>query len=251
MKVTLKEGVATVEMNAGKANAIGREWLARMGSILEEVERSDARAVVVTGYEGFFSAGLDLPSLAPLSRDEIERFIALFDATMLRLFELPRPVIAAINGHAIAGGCVMALQADERIMAAGTAKIGLSEVALGIGLPASALEVLRFQVPSSALVPIAMEGRLFVPEVARKVGLIDEIVDPADLLERARLRAQKLGALPSSGFAHVKSNVRAPIVAAIRAAWARGDAARWTETRFSPGGRAGIQEAVSRLARKR
>jgi enoyl-CoA hydratase len=251
MKVELREGVALLEMNAGKANAINPDWLARMNGLLDEVERSQARALVITGHEGFFSAGLDLPSLAPLAKGEIVRLIGQFDAFMLRLFEMARPVIAALNGHAIAGGCVLALQADERIMAAGTAKIGLNEVALGIGLPAEALEAVRFHVPARSLVSVALEGRLFSPEEALGVGLVHEVVPPAELLSRALARAQKLGANGAAGFANVKSCLRAPSVAAVRAAWANGDAQKWTDTWFSPGGQAAIKEAVARLNKPR
>jgi enoyl-CoA hydratase len=251
MKVELRDGVALLEMNAGKANAISPDWLARMSGLLDEVEREKARALVVTGHESFFSAGLDLPTLLPLGRDEIVRLMRQFDAFMLRLFEMPRPVIAAVNGHAIAGGCVLALQADERLMAAGTAKIGLNEVALGIGLPAAALEPLRFAVPARSLVSVGLEGRLFSPEEALGVGLVHEVVPPVELLARALARAQKLSATGAAGFANVKSGLRAPSVAAIRAAWASGDAERWTDTWFSPGGQAAIKDAVARLNKPR
>src|SRR6267378_127387 len=87
-------------------------------------------------------------------------FIRRFDAVMLRIFELPIPLIAAVNGHAVAGGCVLALQADIRIGADREARIGLNETQLGIGLPAPVVETLRWQVPGSSLAPLALEGRL-------------------------------------------------------------------------------------------
>src|SRR5688572_29188394 len=116
MKIERRGQVALLQMNAGKANALGPAWLESMEKLMDEVLASDARAVVVTGYEGFFSAGLDLPALVGLSREDMVAFMDRFSKTMLRLFELPRPVVAAINGHAIAGGCVCALQCDARIM---------------------------------------------------------------------------------------------------------------------------------------
>src|SRR5437588_607334 len=163
-----------LRMRAGKANAMGPAWLERMEALLDEALAARARALVITGYEAFFSAGLDLPTLDGLDDRAMGSFMSGFSRTMLRIFELPMPVVAAVNGHAIAGGCVLALQADVRIGAASDFRMGLNEVQLGIGLPAVVLEALRAQVPAASLLPIALEGRLFSPEgdrafVAKKV----------------------------------------------------------------------------------
>src|SRR5262245_24816599 len=153
--------VVVLSMRAGKANAIGAAFLDRLSGQLDAVEAAGAGALVLTGEGKAFSAGLDLPELAALDRAGLERFIRRFSEVMLRVFALPFPVVAAVNGHAIAGGCVLALQADVRIAAAGGARIGLNEAAIGIGLPSTVLETLRCQVAPASLVPIALEGRLF------------------------------------------------------------------------------------------
>jgi enoyl-CoA hydratase/carnithine racemase len=101
---------------------------------------------------------------------------------------MPIPVVAAIDGHAVAGGCVLALQTDFRIMSAGT--IGLNEVRIGVGLPAVVLETLRLQVSAPALRTIALEGRLFEPEAAREIGLVDEVVAPDRLIARRTSRSR-------------------------------------------------------------
>ena len=129
--------------------------------------------------------GLDLPALIDFSTADLTDFIRRFSASMLRVFSLPWPVVAAVNGHAIAGGCVLALQADIRLMASGQSRIGLNEVRLGIGLPAAVVETLRCQVPAASLLPIAAEGGLFLPEEAVRLGLVQEVVEPGQLLERA------------------------------------------------------------------
>jgi enoyl-CoA hydratase len=190
--------VAVLPMRAGKANAIGTAFLDQLSAQLDAVESSGASALVLTGEGTAFSAGLDLPEVSGLDRAQLERFICNFSEVMLRVFTLPMPVVAAINGHAIAGGCVLALQADVRLAAAGDYRIGLNEVQIGLGLPAVVLETLRAQVSPASLGPVALEGRLLAPEEARALGLVEAVVPPAVLLEQARGRAAGLAALASS-----------------------------------------------------
>src|SRR5215213_6697120 len=187
------EGVALIRLRGGKANAMTREVLEGIIRLVDEVEAApDARAIVVTGVERHFSAGLALPVLLPLGRDEMRAFIDLFGAAMLRVFRAELPVVAAVNGHAIAGGCVLALQCDARLMTDADARIGLNEVRLGIGLPASVVEPLRLAVPASSLARIAVEGALFSPGEALRLGLVDEVVPDAELVDRAVERARAL-----------------------------------------------------------
>jgi enoyl-CoA hydratase len=239
--------VAVLRMQLGKVNAIGVEFMERMPRLLDEL--GDARAAVLTGEGKAFSAGLDLPALIALDRTAMRKFIGLFDELMLRLFELPMPLVAAINGHAIAGGCVLALQADVRIAADKESLIGLSEAQLGIGLPASVLETLRAQVPSPSLLPIALEGRLLHPREALQLGLVHEVVAENELLPRALQRAQTLAALPRSGVRHVKASMRRPTAQAARERSAA-EAERWLDGWFSPETQAYLREAIASLKKK-
>ena len=132
MEIQTAGGVAVLPMRAGKANAIGSAFLDRLSAQLDAVESSQASALVLTGEGTAFSAGLDLPEVVALDRGGLERFIRRFSEVMLRVFTLPMPVVAAINGHAIAGGCVLAMQADARIAGAGDYRIGLNEVQLSL-----------------------------------------------------------------------------------------------------------------------
>jgi enoyl-CoA hydratase len=246
MKIERQDDLAILRLEGPRANAIGDAWLAALGRLLDESE--GARALVLVGHERFFSAGLDLPSLVGLDRAAMGRFIGAFDATMLRVFEIERPVIAAVNGHAIAGGCVLALQCDWRVMSEG--KIGLNEVALGIGLPTGVVESLRAAVPAASLGPVALEARLVEPEEARRLGLVDELAAPAELLGRATAKARELAALPSLAFAQVKRALRRPAIAAIRTHGAE-ERDAWLDTWFSDEGRRRVGEAVARLTRKK
>jgi enoyl-CoA hydratase len=246
MQIERHDDVALLRMNRGKANAIDAGWLDALNGILDSL--GDARALVMTGYDNFFSGGLDIPKLLPLDEPQLRAFIERFNQTMLRLFTLHLPVIAAVNGHAIAGGCVLMMQADIRYAIDEGAKIGLNEVMLGIGLPAVVLETLRCQVPQSSLVPIALEGRLFSPKEAREVGLVEELVPKDNLLDRALQQARAMAALPRVAFADVKRSVRALAVRRIGES-TPGDSARWTSTWFSPEGQERIRAAAARLSR--
>jgi enoyl-CoA hydratase len=234
-------------MELGKANAIGPAFLAALDGVLEELERELPPAVVLVGYDRYFSAGLDLPALLPLDRAAMGRLITDFSRVMLRLFTLPCPVVAAVNGHAVAGGCVLALQADARLMTADEgARIGLKEAALGIGLPTVVLETLRAQVPASSLVAIALEGRLFSPVEARALGLADALHAPGELLPRALARARELASIAPQAWAQIKRGLRESVAEAVRA---RGPATaeRWLDTWFSEDGRRLVGETVARL----
>ena len=208
MRIERQGEVAVLRLESGKVNAIGPAFLEQLNGLLDGL--GEAKAAVVIGRGNTFSAGLDLPALVELEKPAMRAFIGQFNATMLRLFELPIPLVAAVNGHAIAGGCVLALQADLRLLADRDARIGLNETQLGIGLPAVVLETLRCQVPPQSLALIALEGRLFSPRDALQVGLVHEVVPEAELFDKA------LAALWPAGVRQVKSALRAPVAARIR-----------------------------------
>jgi Delta3-Delta2-enoyl-CoA isomerase len=247
MRVERDGTVALLRLENGKANAMGPTFLDRLDGLLGQL--GDARAAVITGQGSAFSAGLELPVLVDLDRAAMRSFIRHFEAVMLRVFELPIPLVAAVNGHAIAGGCVLALQADVRIGADRDSRIGLNETQLGIGLPAAVVETLRWQVPGPSLAAIALEGRLFPPREALQAGLLHELAPEGELLERALQRASALAALPPAGVRMVKQSLRHPIAAAVRAS-SGPEAERWLDTFFSPESQKRLRETVSRLAAK-
>jgi enoyl-CoA hydratase len=244
MRIERQGSVALLRMESGKVNAIGPAFLAEFGRLLDGV--GDAGAAVLTGQGSTFSAGLDLPALIDLDQAGMRAFMQQFNALMLRIFELPIPLVAAINGHAIAGGCVLALQADLRLVADRDARIGLNEAQLGIGLPAAVLETLRCQVPASSLSPIAIEGRLFSPREALQLGLVHEVVPEAELLEKALQRAQALAQLPPAGVRQIKSALRRPVSAVIRAIPAA-ESERWVQIWLEPTSQERLRSAVARM----
>jgi enoyl-CoA hydratase len=245
----MTEDVMLLRLQGGKANAMSAEVLDLIDRLIDDFEQSPARAAVLVGYERFFSAGLALPLLVDLDRPAMKAFIDRFGEVMLRVFRCARPIVAAINGHAIAGGCVLGLQCDWRIMIdAPDAKIGLNETQLGIGLPSSVLEPLKLAVPPASLVPIAYEGRLFAPAEALALGLVHEVVPAAELEKRALARAQALASVPATAVAQVKLGLRRGALDAIRARAAE-ETERWLDTWFAPPARERLQAAVQKLRR--
>src|SRR5882762_279549 len=244
MRIEWNGPVALLRMENGKANAISAALLERLDGLIAQL--GDARAAVITGQGSAFCAGLDLPALADLDRQTMRGFIQRFSAVMLRIFELPIPLVAALNGHAVAGGCVLALQADVRIGADRDARIGLNETQLGIGLPLAVVETLRWQVPGPSLARLALEGRLVSPREALQLGLLHEVVPEADLLTRALERATTQAALPPAGLRMVKESLRKPAAAAARANESA-ESERWLDTWFSADSQRKLREAVARL----
>jgi enoyl-CoA hydratase len=206
------DGIVTLRLAHGKASALDAELLEAMERSLDDVARSDARAVVLTGSGSIFSAGVDLFRLVEEGAPYVERFFPLLVSAIRKLFLFPRPVVAAANGHAIAGGCVLVLACDYRIMAAGKGRIGMPEFAVGVPFPAMILEIIRFAVAPQHLQHIVYSAGTFTPDEALTKGLIDEVA-PADTLEaRAGEMARKLAAFPADGFRLAKSQLRSQAV---------------------------------------
>lgn len=244
------EGITWMTMAAGKVNAIDGPFLDAMGACLARVARERPRALVLTGSGAAFSAGLALPTLVELTRDELRDVMQRFTFVMRQVLELPLPTVAAINGPAIAGGCVMALMCDQRVMVSdgprGAPRIGLNESQLGIGLPAVVVEVARHKLPATSFVPVALAGALFEGARALEFGLIDEVTTTAELHGRAMTRARAMTASGPDAYAQIKRAWNRPIVETIINT---DDPAleAWLDTWFSADGQARLRAIVTWL----
>lgn len=210
--------VAVLRMERGKANALDLELLESLSARLVEVEGSAARAVVLTGAGTIFSAGVDLFRLLDAGGDYLDRFLPALDSALRRLYLFPRPAVAAVNGHAIAGGAILALACDRRLMAAGAGRIGVPELVVGVPFPPLPLEIVRAALPPPAAQEAILLGRTYAAEEALARGLADEVVPPDELLERACRTAAELGALSPRAYALTKAQLRAPALARVDAA---------------------------------
>ena len=249
MRIEIMDEAAVLRMEAEKANAVNPEFLRRLNVTLDEFRGGERRGLVITGHGRFFCAGLDLTTLFAFDRGAMRELITNFDDTMMRVFGLSTPVVCAINGHAIAGGCVLALQGDERYIADDDYKMGLNEAAIGVGLPTAVIETLRVRLPASSYVPVAVEGKLFTPKEAKDLGFVDGLCAPDKLESVACARARQLAATPEKAFRQIKRELTLPVIeAAQRDREARNE--RWLDTWFDGRTREILQQAVDRLKSK-
>lgn len=205
-----QDGIAVLQLQHGKVNAIDSELLEAVASALREIESSGARALVLTGSGSSFSAGVDLFRVLDGGPAYVRRFLPQFTATLRQLFEYPRPVVAALNGHAIAGGCIFACACDRRLVADGSARIGVPELRVGVPFPALALEVLRYAVPAPVVQELVWVGETFPVRESLRRGLVDEVVPESELLDRAHELAARLAEIPSRSFALGKAQLHQP-----------------------------------------
>ncbi|WKK23086.1 enoyl-CoA hydratase/isomerase family protein [Streptomyces olivoreticuli] len=207
------DGIAVLTLNHGPVNALDLELLTAVPDTLAAV--ADARAVVLTGSGRSFSAGVDLKRIVDGGPPYVEKFLPALSLAMLGLFGHPKPVVAAVNGHALAGGCVLAAACDIRLMSHGT--IGLAELAAGVPFPTVPLEIMRHAVGPALDAMVLGAGRLS-PHQAASIGLVHEIVEPDALLTAALRRADGLCAAPPDVYAFSKHQLHRPAREHIAAA---------------------------------
>src|SRR2546429_5668485 len=213
--VEARGDIALVRIDRPPANAMDRELLGEAIATQEQLAADEPAAVVITGREGFFSAGVDL-KLAPTLDAEAQ--VAMVDGInrmAVGWYGFPRPVVCAVNGHAIAGGMILALCGDHRVAGPG-GRFGLTEVRAGIPYPAVAIAVVRAELSPPVARELVLRGELVDAPGARERGLLDEIVPQDDVLARALEVASGLAALPARTFAYVKAQIRAPVIAEAR-----------------------------------
>jgi enoyl-CoA hydratase len=207
---------AKLELNRPeRMNAWSNQFsLDLLAAIREVADDPGVRAVVITGAGRAFSAGVDLRALADGGTDYAGRFVAALSEAFLAIYDHPAPVVAAINGHAIAGGCVLAMCADVRLMSGGT--IGLTELAVGVPFPVAALEICRDAMGISAA-RAALQAKTIGADTALARGWIDAVVPKDELLTQALAAARELGQYSPAAYAATKKQLHKPVRAAIEA----------------------------------
>lgn len=207
-----REGaVAVLSMDDGKANALTMPEFEGLSRSLRELAASDCSAVVLTGRPGYFTAGLNLKVLPTLSTPDLEALITKFGEVVIELMLFPKPIVAAVSGHALGAGAIFAYASDVRLFAEGAFKIGLNEVPGGLFVPTFGIVTAKLAVPSHHLTQLVIHGRVFGPADALQLGIAESLVAPDALLSAAIARANVLGELAGFGYALTKNLLRGPL----------------------------------------
>lgn len=212
-----EDDLAVLRLDHGKANALDLELFDALVARLDEIAASDASAVVLTGTGRTFSAGVELFRVVDGGAEYLDAFLPALDRVVERLLSFPRPVVAAVNGHAIAGGCLLAMACDWRIGVHGGGKIGVPELLVGVPFPSLPFALLQATVPGPLVSRLVYRGHLLTLEEAAAAGMLHELAAADELAAVAARVARELGRLPRAAFALTKELERAPLLAAWRA----------------------------------
>lgn len=200
--------VAVIKLNRGVINAINLALIKELSKILKKEKTNSAvhSLVLTSANEKFFSIGFDIPYLIKLKRKDFRIFYRAFNRLFLELYTFPKPVIAAITGHATAGGCILAICCDYRLIAEGRKLMSLNEVELGVPVPYAADRILRELVGFRNAREIMGMGEFYESEQLLQMGVVDEILPLNQVLKKSIEKTKMLGSLPQKAFAIIKQN---------------------------------------------
>ena len=215
--VDTENPAGVLRLEHGKVNAMDLSLCEALTQQLASLATHPCRALVITGAGGSFSAGVDLVQLTQGGADYVRRFLPVMDAFFHALLTFPKPVVAAVNGHALAGGCIIAACCDHVVMTEGTGRVGVTELVVGVPFPMLPLEIVRARLSPRDGRDLIYTARAVLPPEALALGLVDEVVPAADVMPRAIEAATRLAAVPAVSFALTKRAFVAPILARVEA----------------------------------
>ena len=240
--------LARLRMDKARGNAIDEVLTNDLLAAIRDIEADDGvRGVLLcSAHPKLFCPGLDLVSLIEYDRKSMERFLSAFAELLLALYALQRPLVAALSGHAVAGGCVLALTADLRVLRRG-AQIGLNEVKIGVSLPWSVATLLRASVPPTSLTRVALLGENFTDEEAVAAGLVHEIAEAEGFEATCLARLGELAERDARSLTTTKRYLREPVLEAMRSG-ERERTREFLDSWFSETARERLRGVVASLA---
>ena len=244
------DGVVEVVLVRGRGNALDGVLLGELERAFRDLGGDAAPPVVVRAEGASFCTGLDLEDAASRDREGMREFMTAFHRALGAAFAHPAPTIAAIGGHALAGGALLAFCADARLMARGAGRFGVHGVQLGVAYPDVAVEVLRHQLAPRPRQRLLYEGRLHTDAGAYELGWIDELVESDRLKQCARERARALNAPSARAFAATKGRLRRPAIERMRSI-DRDGMDRWLDRWFAADTTVRRGEALAALRERR
>lgn len=212
-----RDGVRVLTLDRPPANAIDETLLTELAAAVQAAqEEAEVRAIVLTGAGAFFCGGFDFAG--PRHDAAAQRHMQnLYRESHLALLTLPKPTLAMVNGHAVAGGFVLALACDYRLGVAGDWRCGLNEVAVGAGFPKAAVEIVRLRLPHGRAAELMLGAGLYPASEAVRLGLVEELLAPDAAEATVLRRAARLGAFPKESYAHTKAALLGDVAARVRA----------------------------------
>lgn len=217
VRVEKTDGIAKVILSRGKVNAINEFVIDELTSCFQGLADDAAtKAVILTGNGKFFTYGFDIPEFLNYKKEDFLRYLTKFTGFYGDLFLFPKPVIAALNGHTMAGGCMIAIACDYRIMVAGKAKISLNEINFGSSLFAGSVEIIKLWLGQKNAETAVYTGAMYAAEEALQLGLIHQVSTEADLEANARSIAGQLAAKDGVAFRSIKHLLRKPLADEIK-----------------------------------
>ncbi|WP_028297363.1 enoyl-CoA hydratase/isomerase family protein [Olivibacter sitiensis] len=213
LKEEIKDGVAHVFLDRGRSNALNGVLLTELADLLDKLELDDqVKGMLLYGKPGIFSSGLDLFELYDFDEEQMRDFWYKFIHLVQRFVRFRKPAVAVIEGHSPAGGCVLAICCDYRVMTEGEYGIGLNEVPVGIIVPDSIFDLYSFWIGRARAYRLLLEGALLSPQRALKMGLVDEMVRPEAAHEAALSQLTKYTQLNAETWQQTKLNLRKDLI---------------------------------------
>lgn len=209
--------MAVLTVDRPPANAMDLGLLREIVTSVERLAAEPPRALVITGRPGFFSAGVDLKLAPTYGREDRHQMVAAINDMALGVYELPCPVVGAVNGHAVAGGLVLALCTDLRV-ASGDGRYGLTEIEVAIGYPQAAIGIVAAELAPHAARRLALGAELVSARDCLELGVFDELAEPDEVLPRALELAGKLATFAPEIYTRTKRDLRGATAARLRAA---------------------------------
>ena len=246
-----KQQYEILTFSRGKANPMNTDFIKELRAHISRIEADPSvRGVILTGNTpGYFTVGLDLKELYYYDETQIEEFWTHWDAMVMEMTCFPKPMIAAVNGYSPAGGCVLAITCDHRMMAEGEKFIiGLNEVAVGITVPENIYELYAFWLGRRRAYQCLMQGKLLNVKEAKAIGLVEEVHPMDQLLSKAEENLQRLLMLPDNILQDSKRNMRRALIETLQNL-PEVPTKRKLESWFNPNSRAIMKMVVDSLSK--
>jgi enoyl-CoA hydratase len=210
-----RAGVTVLTVDRPPANALDLELLDELNATIAALAERPLRALVLAGRPGFFSAGLDLKAIPSYSPAQGRRLVDDVNRMVLSIYGLPFPVVCAITGHAIAGGLVLALCGDHRIVSS-EGRYGFTEIKVGVPFPAAAIGVVEAELSPGTARALTLSGALVDSRECLRLGVFDEVVAPDEVSDRAVALAAELADVNPETYARTKAQLRGAALERMR-----------------------------------